>query len=173
MIEKAKRFARGAHESIDQRRKYTNEPYIVHPAAVAQMVARVTDDEAMICAAWLHDVVEDTPVTIEEIETEFGGDIAALVADLTDVSGPGDGNRKRRKHLDWLHTRGASPRAKTIKLADLIHNSGSIQRYDPGFARVYMAEKRRLLRVLGEGDPSLYATAADIVTSYYRGRRAS
>ncbi len=168
MIEKAKRFARAAHESIDQRRKYTHEPYIVHPAAVAQMVARVTDDAAMISAAWLHDVVEDTPVTIDEIETEFGGDIAALVSDLTDVSSPADGNRKARKHLDWLHTREASARAKTIKLADLIHNSASIQRYDPGFARVYMAEKRRLLRVLKDGDPSLYATAAEIVARYYR-----
>ncbi len=167
MINKAKQFARAAHESIDQRRKYTFEPYIVHPAAVAQMVARVTDDEAMICAAWLHDVVEDTPVTIAEIETEFGEDIAVLVSDLTDVSCPGDGSRKRRKHLDWLHTRDASARAKTIKLADLIHNSGSIQRYDPGFARVYMAEKRKLLRVLKEGDPSLYATAAKIVARYY------
>lgn len=168
MIEKAKHFARAAHESIDQRRKYTYEPYIVHPAAVAKMVSRVTDDAAMISAAWLHDVVEDTPVTIAEIETEFGEDIAALVSDLTDVSRPCDGSRKARKHLDWLHTRDASPRAKTIKLADLIHNSGSIKRYDPGFARIYMAEKRRLLRVLTEGDPSLYAMAADIVSRYYR-----
>lgn len=168
MIEKAKKFARAAHESIDQRRKYTYEPYIVHPAAVADMVARVCDDEAMICAAWLHDVVEDTPVTLDQIETEFGGDIAALVSDLTDVSTPCDGDRSQRKHLDWLHTRKASPRAKTIKLADLIHNSGSIRRYDPRFARVYMAEKRRLLRVLSEGDRQLYAVASDIVKRYYR-----
>ena len=167
MIVKAKQFARAAHESIDQRRKYTHEPYIVHPAAVAQMVARVTDDQAMISAAWLHDVVEDTPITLGEIETEFGEDIAMLVSDLTDVSRPCDGSRKSRKHLDWLHTRDASARAKTIKLSDLIHNSQSIQRYDPGFARVYMAEKRALLRVLKEGNPKLYATAASIVARYY------
>ena len=70
-IERAAEFAKAAHEGIDQRRKYTNEPYIVHPQLVAEIVSSVTDDEDMICAAWLHDVVEDTPVTLEEIRNEL------------------------------------------------------------------------------------------------------
>lgn len=168
MIDRARRFARRAHTAIDQRRKYTGEPYIVHPAAVAALVAGVTDDEAMICAAWLHDVVEDTPVTLDLVEREFGRDIAALVADLTDVSTPADGNREARKLLDLRHTRAASPRAKTVKLADLIDNAASIVHHDPGFARVYMAEKRRLLTVLTEGDRTLLAMATEIVEAYYR-----
>lgn len=170
MIKRASQFAKAAHAAIDQRRKYTREPYIIHPAAVAKLVASVSDDEAMICAAWLHDVVEDTAVTIAEIETQFGDDIAALVADLTDVSTAADGNREARKLVDLMHTKAASPRAKTVKLADLIDNSASIQQHDPGFARIYMAEKRRLLGVLREGDRRLYAMATEIIEVYYKSR---
>ena len=90
LIERAAQFAKDAHESINQRRKYSDQPYIVHPAAVAEIVASVTDDENMICAAWLHDVVEDTPVTLGEIKSAFGDDIANLVDGLTDVSKPED-----------------------------------------------------------------------------------
>ncbi|MCP4387858.1 MAG: HD domain-containing protein [Gammaproteobacteria bacterium] len=168
MITRASQFAKQAHAAIDQRRKYTLEPYIVHPAAVARLVTSVTDDEAMICAAWLHDVVEDTAVTIAQIEIEFNHDIASLVADLTDVSTPADGNREARKLIDLKHTQAASPRAKTVKLADLIDNSGSISLHDPRFARIYMAEKRRLLGALQQGDQRLFAMANEIVEAYYK-----
>ena len=167
MIRRASQFAKVAHARIDQRRKYTNDPYIVHPVAVAALVSKVTDDEAMICAAWLHDVVEDTDVTIVELKIEFGEDVASLVADLTDISRLEDGNRKVRKLIDLEHTRMASSRAKTVKLADLIDNSRSISRYDPGFARIYMREKSMLLDVLREGDDVLYAMARGIVDAYY------
>ncbi len=166
-ITKARDFARQAHEAAGQLRKYTHEPYIVHPAAVAKLVASVTDDEAMICAAWLHDVVEDTHVSLQQITAEFGDDIAQLVSELTDVSRPKDGNRAARKQLDREHTRSASARAKTVKLADLIDNSRSITQHDPRFAKVYMAEKRELLNVLREGDSTLYALAEKIATDYY------
>jgi len=167
MINKARKFAEAAHASIGQKRKYTGDPYIVHPASVAKLVATVTDNPDMICAAWLHDVVEDTPVTIAEIEVEFGVIVAQLVADLTDVSKPEDGNRKIRKALDREHTKDARPEAKTVKLADLIDNARSINQHDPRFARVFMAEKRLLLEVLQEGDAQLYAMANDIVKKYY------
>ncbi len=117
IAKKAKEFAEKAHASIDQKRKYTGEPYIVHPIEVAAIVATVTEDEAMIAAAYLHDTVEDTETTLEIIEMEFGSDIAALVEQLTDVSRLEDGNRAQRKALDLVHTSKASPRAKTIKLA--------------------------------------------------------
>lgn len=168
MINKASQFAKKAHALTDQRRKYTREPYIVHPAAVARLVASVTDDVAMICAAWLHDVVEDTSVTIAEIEIEFGAEIATLVLDLTDISTPDDGNRAQRKLIDLHHTQAASPRAKTVKLADLIDNSSSITHHDPDFAEIYMAEKRRLLNVLQEGDRALHAMATEIIADYYK-----
>ncbi|QQR40394.1 HD domain-containing protein [Devosia rhizoryzae] len=158
--QRARAFATAAHGSIDQQRKYTGEPYIVHPLAVAEIVRTVAHSEEMIAAALLHDVVEDTPVTIEEIEAEFGPEVAELVGWLTDVSKPSDGNRRKRKHLDLLHTAKATPAAKTIKLADLIDNTKSIAKHDPSFWHVYRREKEALLEVLKEGDPVLWRLAA-------------
>lgn len=162
IIEKARIFATKAHASIDQRRKYTNEAYIVHPAEVAQIVESVPHTKAMVAAAWLHDVVEDTPITLEEIYTEFGQEIGDLVEMLTDISKPEDGNRKTRKAIDCEHTAKASPEAKTIKLADLISNTTSIVEYDPGFAKVYLREKELLLEVLKEGDQTLWKQAKNV-----------
>lgn len=166
IIKKAKEFAQHHHSSIDQRRKYTNEPYIVHPAAVAKLVSSVPHTEAMIAAAWLHDTVEDTPATIEMVQEEFGEAIAVLVEMLTDISKPEDGNRVQRKSIDRDHTAQASAEAKTIKLADLIHNSETILKHDLEFAKVYMAEKAALLNVLREGDQVLFTTALAIVERY-------
>ncbi|HEV7276654.1 MAG TPA: HD domain-containing protein [Devosiaceae bacterium] len=154
-------FARSAHGSIDQRRKYTGEPYIVHPVAVAELVKSVPHSEAMVAAALLHDVVEDTPVTIEQVAAEFGGEVATLVSWLTDVSRPEDGNRAARKTLDLEHTRQAPAAAKTIKLADLIDNTRTIKAHDASFWKVYRREKLALLRVLKEGDATLWQQAAE------------
>jgi len=159
LIERAAEFARTAHGSINQRRKYTNEPYIVHPRAVAAIVAEVTSDEAAIAAAWLHDVVEDTPVTIQQIQAEFGSLIAALVSDVTNVSQKVDGNRRYRKAIDLKHLAEADSRAKTIKLADIIDNLNGFSKIDRNFARVYLVEKADQLAVLKEGDPRLYQSA--------------
>jgi hypothetical protein len=162
LIERAKNYATNAHRRIDQRRKYSGQPYDVHLDAVACMVASVTDDEEMIAAAWLHDVVEDTPATVEEVERQFGKPVAMLVEELTDVSRPSDGNRTARKEMDRLHTSLASSRAKTIKLADLIDNCEDISRHDPRFARTFLQEMDALLAVLGDGDQRLFQTARTV-----------
>jgi (p)ppGpp synthase/HD superfamily hydrolase len=154
-------FATEAHASIDHRRKYTSEPYIVHPVAVAELVKSVPHTPEMVAAALLHDVVEDTPVTIEQIAAEFGPIVAELVDWLTDVSRPSDGNRAVRKNIDLQHTAKAPPAAKTIKLADLVDNTLTIAKRDPDFWRVYRKEKLALLEVLKEGDATLWKIAAD------------
>lgn len=150
-------FASLAHAG--QTRKYTGEPYFNHCKEVADLVAEAGGDDAMVAAAYLHDVVEDTNIPLERICREFGDDIAGLVSDLTDVSKPSDGNRKTRKAIDLEHTAKASPRAKTIKLADIISNSASILERDPDFAKVYLEEKRAQLEVLKDGDPKLWLRA--------------
>jgi (p)ppGpp synthase/HD superfamily hydrolase len=160
----AKIFAKRAHEG--QLRKYTLTPYITHPANVVNIVKSVDHTPIMICAAWLHDVVEDTPVTIEEIESEFGVDVATMVAGLTDVSGLSDGNRDARKSMDRSHTASQSPDTKTVKIADLIDNSFSITKHDAEFAKVYMREKELLLEVLREGNSELWDKAMRIVCEY-------
>ena len=117
VITEAAEYARTAHESIDQRRKYTNAPYIVHPQAVAETVSSVSDDPATIAAAWLHHVVEDTPVTLKQVKAKFGVEIARLVSDVTNASTAADGNRVKRKAIDQQHT------AKWAPLDNFLHNT--------------------------------------------------
>ena len=161
LIQRAKQFATQAHQRIDHRRKYNNQPYQVHLQAVASLLTTVTNDPEMIAAAWLHDVVEDTPATLEDLEKAFGPAVTQLVRELTDVSRPSDGNRSERKAIDRRHTSKASARAKTIKLADLIDNCRDITQHDQRFARVYLNEMSALLNVLGEGDSRLYKQARE------------
>jgi|SaaInl4_150m_RNA_FD_contig_71_455308_length_835_multi_2_in_0_out_0_1 (p)ppGpp synthase/HD superfamily hydrolase len=165
IVAKALCFATEAHKG--QVRKYSGEPYINHPINVATIVSSVTDNQNMIAAALLHDVVEDTDVTQEDIGREFNFMINSWVESLTDVSKPEDGNRVTRKNIDLQHTKLGLPPAKTIKLADLIDNYCDIYKHDKGFAKVYMAEKKKLLEVLKQGNKTLYNRALDIVENYY------
>lgn len=166
LYEKARLFATAAHAAVKQMRKYTREPYIVHPTHVAELVARAGGDDAMVAAAFLHDVVEDTGVTIDLIRAEFGDDVANLVSECTDVSKKEDGNRAIRKEIDRRHTAAASPRGKTIKLADLISNTESITWHDPDFSVVYMKEKEQLLEHLKEGNTDLWNLAKKLVNDW-------
>jgi (p)ppGpp synthase/HD superfamily hydrolase len=166
-IDKAIIFAAKAHAG--QVRKYSGIPYITHPLAVMEIVSTVEHDEDMLVAAILHDTVEDTETTINDISIYFGNDIAELVDCLTDASKPSDGNRALRKKIDRLMLASAPPQVKTIKLADLIHNSESISKCDPEFAKVYMAEKKLLLGALIGGDKNLMKIATKIVNDYYNG----
>ena len=163
IIRLAEEFAIHAHGSIDQRRKYSGKPYIVHPKAVAEIVASVTDDVEMISAAWLHDVVEDTPVTLDEIISIFGRGIASLVDDLTNISKKSDGSRDFRVALDRKHSAQASPRAKTVKLADVIDNLTGIVEADPEFAKRYVRENELLITVLKQGDSVLHRKASRLI----------
>lgn len=159
---KAMIFAHIKHSEVNQKRKYSGKPYIIHPHAVAELVLSVPHTSAMLSAAWLHDTVEDTNTTQTEIDREFEEPIPKYVEMLTDISKPEDGNRKVRKEKDRQHLKKAVPKAKTVKLADLIHNSKSIKKEDPGFARVYLREMRALLEVLKEGDQTLWKRAYEI-----------
>ena len=160
-------FARCAHRK--QQRKYTGEPYVTHCASVAKIVAGYTSDPEVIAAAALHDVLEDTNVTAEEMRVAFGDRVTALVLEVTDVSRPGDGNREARKRLDREHVAKSSPEGATIKLADLIDNTSSIVQYDKGFARSYLREKDLLLEVLKHGNAELWARAYSVLQDAQRG----
>lgn len=146
----AKDFAIEAHNSINHKRKYTGEPYWKHCERVSYLVSLVTKDEDMIAAAWLHDVLEDvTPknpqFNADKIKQVFGQDSLNLVLDLTDISKPEDGNREARKAIDREHTFNASPRAKTIKLADLIDNARDICDNDKDFSKIFLKEMSLIL----------------------------
>ena len=115
-----------------------------------------------------NDVVEDCNVELKTLAQAFGSEVSNLVFWLTDASKPEDGNRAVRKKIDRDHLSKASADAQTIKLADLIDNSKSITEFDPGFAKIYMEEKRLLLKELYKGDLTLFIKAHNIVAAYYK-----
>ena len=162
-IEQTQLFAHIAHDSVKQVRKYTGEPYWVHTDEVARIVAEDGGDEDMVCAAHLHDVIEDVfPIAptfdIMLIAKYFGNDVARLVTELTDVytkvAWP-DLNREKRHNLERERLSRISAAAKTIKLADLLSNTKSIVAEDKDFAQVYIREKIALLPYLSEGSSRL------------------
>ena len=162
VIKRAEHFARSAHASVDHRRKHTGEPYIMHPEAVAKMVEEHGGDANMIAAAWLHDVVEDTPITSAEIVAEFGDDIAKLVAELTNYPKhllP----RPERMEIDFEKHKTISHRAKTIRLADVIHNVTGIVESNAEHAKRLLPEKLRLLRTLTDGNLELVVKANAVI----------
>ena len=164
LSEKARLFALAAFAATGQRRKYTGESYFVHAAAVAALVARVTQEEAALAAAWLHDIVEDTAITLGMIEREFDAEVAALVGMLTNASRSEDGSRPQRKAIDRAHLAGASARAKTIKLADMLDNLSTVVERDLEFARIYLPEKALMLDELRGGDAGLWQAVHEVIT---------
>lgn len=150
-------FAKWAHRK--QKRKYTNDPYIVHPVEVMNIVATVPHTKEMLMAALLHDVVEDCGVSNQTIDLLFGIEVADKVWWLTDPVYTEKLNRKARKEGDCIRLSMAPADVQTIKLADLASNSKSIVEHDPKFAVTYLKEKAALLKVLTKGDPNLYDRA--------------
>jgi (p)ppGpp synthase/HD superfamily hydrolase len=160
----AMKFAIKAHHG--QIRKYSNEPYIIHPYEVALLVNTITNDIEVVIAALLHDTIEDTDVTETDICRNFGKRVERLVKEVTNISEPGDGSRSVRKEMERQHLAKASPEGKTIKIADIIHNIINIDdmiEYDKEFARTYLEEKRLLLEFLKEGNERFYKSATCFV----------
>ena len=161
----ARVYATAAHAAVGQRRKYTDQPYIVHPIRVAEITDLYGGTDDMISAAYLHDVVEDTAVSIDDIEDMFGPAVALIVDGLTDVSKPEDGNRAVRKAKDRAHSAEASYEAQFVKCADIIDNASDIGDHDPSFNVVYRLEMFRLLEVLDKvKDTLIYEAAINAVT---------
>ncbi len=123
IIERAYHFAKEAHKGI---RRRSGEPYIMHPIAVAKIVSQeIGLGSTSICAALLHDVVEDTDYTVEDIEQHFGPKIAQLVEGLTKISGGIFGDKasvQAENFRKLLLTMSEDIRVVLIKMADRLHN---------------------------------------------------
>jgi len=168
LIKSARLFANSSHQRINVGRSPALQSPEVHLKSVAQIVASVSEDPRVIAAAWLHDIVEDTSVTVSEVERRFGSDVAKLVDEVTVVGNPESRNRAARSALSRQHFAGVSAAARTIKLADLIDTCRDLSRNEPELLSAYAAEANELLLVLEGGDAHLLAKLKRDLEKYAR-----
>ena len=160
-------FAKQAHAGI---RRRSGEPYIMHPLAVARIVVKEMGlGSTSICSALLHDVVEDTDYTVEDIEQRFGPKIASIVEGLTKISGGVFGEQasiQAENFRKMFLAMSKDIRVLIIKLADRLHNMRTLEYmptnkpvlfgFDAGQARGGGRQGRALIRPRGRcrGDPT-------------------
>lgn len=172
ILKQVRDFADRAHGN--QRRKYTPDRYIVHPVRVMELSRAYNDALPVLAAALLHDVLEDTPTTEDDIleflqglmEEEDARKTVKLVVELSDVYVKDNypkWNRRKRKAAEVERLSNTSPEAQTIKYADIIDNSVEIVSHDVDFGRVFLRECRALLKGMNQGHPELYQRAIDTV----------
>ena len=160
LLDRAIVFAVNAHAGTERRGK--GFPYIVHPMEVVEIVATMTRDQELLAAAVLHDTVEDTDITIEQIKAEFGERIASLVASETDIVLDGlpvehSWHARKQAAIDRL---ARAPRdAKIVALGDKLSNMRAI-------ARDYAEQGDKLWNLFHAKDPKDHEW-------HYRGLAAS
>lgn len=141
-LNKIKVFAAIAHKG----QSYGDEPYLYHLMYVVSVLERFGfDDDHLLAVAWLHDVVEDTDVTLEEVKELSDGRISALVGLVTDKEGD---NRRERHEKTYPHI-GDDPEATVVKLADRIANvENCILNGKDELALMYLNEHARFLKMI-------------------------
>jgi GTP pyrophosphokinase len=131
LIQRAYLYASRKHEGQERR---SGEPYMVHPMRVASIVSEMGLDAASICAALLHDTIEDTDSTRDEVATLFGNDVANLVDALTKLSRV-NFTRREERHAEsfrkMLIATAQDIRVLLLKLADRLHNMQTLEHLEP------------------------------------------
>ncbi|ACU62371.1 HD domain-containing protein [Chitinophaga pinensis] len=174
-LSQIKAFAGQAHGS--QRRKFADEPYINHPVRVMEICGKYTSDLPVLSAALLHDVLEDTAVTTEELSAWLYKTLSSADADrtlkltveLTDIYVKKDyphWNRRKRKQMEATRLSQISAAGQTIKYADIVDNANDITTADTDFISTFLHECRQLLKVMEKGNPALRQQAMDIVNKH-------
>jgi (p)ppGpp synthase/HD superfamily hydrolase len=149
LLQRADDFADLAHGGQRRALPGGDERYIEHPRRVAAQARALGLDEEIQAAALLHDVVEDTPVTLADVEDLFGPRVAGIVDELTDKHPPTEGtNRAERKARECERLAFASPAARLLKLLDLLDNAASVHAKGEDFGRLFAREARALVLVL-------------------------
>lgn len=181
-LEKIKEYAANAHSG--QWRKFADEPYIQHPVRVMEICHRYSQKQPMLAAALLHDVLEDTPVTKDEMhqflhrvfDNVTADETMELVEELNDVYTKQhypQWNRRKRKSMELERMQKASPDAQTIKYADIIDNSLDLKNAEPDFARLFLFECRALLKIMNKGNDELRLLAIKTVDDSIKAARKS
>jgi (p)ppGpp synthase/HD superfamily hydrolase len=169
VVKAAKIFATRAHDG--QTRKWTGDPYIVHPEHVVFLLEsplfpkELVPKEAL-AAAWLHDTVEDTDVTLEDVTDAFGDRVSALVFWLTDTTTLEDGNRATRKNIARDRLAKAPVEAQCVKVADIIANAASIAEHDRNFWKVFRNEVAQDIEAMDKVPTEIREVALDMLHFY-------
>lgn len=161
IVDYADLYAERAHRG--QTRKWTGAPYIEHPRRVAAYLRGLSKaggrhdyyyTDSLIAAALLHDTVEDTGVTYDQLLQDFNSYVASVVQDLTNPpkSDHQGINRQARKKLDRERLAATPPEVQSIKLADRLDNLRDMAGAEDGFIRLYLKESRLLLEALTQAD---------------------
>ena len=140
MIEKAYIYSASVHQG---QVRLSGEPYLTHPMEVAGILTNMKMDAATIISGLLHDTIEDTLTTVEQIEKEFGRDVAFLVGGLTKLSRISFGSQEERQSENFrkmILAMSADIRILLVRLADRIHNMRTLQ-YQPKDKRIYIARE--------------------------------
>jgi GTP pyrophosphokinase len=140
MIEKAYIYSASVHQG---QVRLSGEPYLTHPMEVAGILTNMKMDAATIISGLLHDTIEDTLTTVEQIEKEFGRDVAFLVGGLTKLSLISFGSQEERQSENFrkmILAMSADIRILLVRLADRIHNMRTLQ-YQPKDKRIYIARE--------------------------------
>ena len=179
ILEKVKDFVTKAHNG--QRRKYTDEPYVTHLIKVMNICRQYTHDVSMLAAALLHDVLEDTSVTKEQLkdflltimENAKAERTLHLVDELTDrfvKSNYPQWNRRKRKGKEMERLAATSADSQTIKYADILDNSTDFAGDSADFAIVFLRECKTLLQMMTKGNPQLYQRTVETVEEGLKAR---
>lgn len=162
MIYEALCLAKYAHTG--QVRKYTGDPYFYHPVRVAkEVMIHQLATQNMIAAALLHDVVEDTHISLKSITKEFGDGVGILVNELTNKTKGLKLPRAERKKLDWKRLATISKEAKIIKLIDRMDNLMEMKGANKEFLALYKAESIELNNVIGDADWFLSEKLSELI----------
>ena len=140
LTNKALRFAYNAHHGqLD----YNGIPYIFHPVHLAEQM----DDEISCCAALLHDVVEDTPVTLDDLRKDFPEEVVSVVALLTHDD---SAEYHNQNYFDYVRRIKDNPIARKVKLADIAHNSDQTRCVGSGLTEEQLSRWRQKYQKVAE-----------------------
>ena len=182
ILQKTTGFAKSAHGP--QRRKFVDEPYVNHLVRVMNICSEYTNDIPTLCAALLHDVLEDTDTTKQELLDYLHGILdheqsqrtMTLVEELTDIYTKKNYprlNRRQRKNKEATRLAHSESASQTIKYADIIDNSSDILNAEPDFAKLFLYECRNLLKVMIDGNAELRQRAIEKVESSIKQQQLS
>ena len=159
LVRGAEEFASKHHSG--QTRKFSGDPYIVHPQQVSELVLHYGGSPEMVAAAWLHDVVEDCGIKIEIIFKKFGDKVAKLVSELTIPPRMDKSGKKSEYIAKEMET--MSSDGLTIKLCDRLNNVSDFENAHPNFVSKYAPKTKWILDSLEDSQRPLNTIQKKII----------